>query len=199
MVFMTVPVMSGPPLSPEFRQACITMAQVTQRRDILEKCPYLICCCAKSRRPTRLGSSTNRSKECRFGSGCRRTCIRKRSKASSCRSVAQPGTGGECIRSPEILVVFPDGSFRRPDLSVFCQPPSPKDGAIETIPAAVVEVVSAESREEDMKIGPPFYLKHASSMSWWSIRSQRTSLVHSNRAQGRESAADSQPPVRQSY
>lgn len=65
-----------------------------------------------------------------------------------------------CIRVLDLLILFPDGSFRRPDLSIFCKEPTPDDKAAETIPVAVVEVISADSRRKDMELSPPFYLKH---------------------------------------
>lgn len=77
-------------------------------------------------------------------------------------SVRKSPQGNACdfIRVLDLLVLFPGGSFRRPDLSIFCEPPQPRDRACETIPAAVIEVISADSREKDLNLSPPFYLKH---------------------------------------
>lgn len=72
-----------------------------------------------------------------------------------------PGQDGcGCVALPEVAIEFPDGSMKRPDLSIFCEMPPELDQAVASIPSAVVEVVSRDSRRKDYELNPPFYLKH---------------------------------------
>ena len=72
----------------------------------------------------------------------------------------RPAAEGDCgcHRYLDVYVRFPDGSFRSPDVSVFCQEPPDADGATDVLPAAVVEIVSAGYEAKD-RIGLPFYLE----------------------------------------
>ena len=69
--------------------------------------------------------------------------------------------GGEgdcgCHVAMDVMVRFPEGSFRSPDVAIFCTLPPDRDGAVDILPAAVVEIVSPGYEEKD-RIGPPFYL-----------------------------------------
>ena len=53
---------------------------------------------------------------------------------------------------------FPDGSLKRPDVSIFCREPDEDEDAITLVPEAVVEVVSKGYEAKDLEIGPGFYL-----------------------------------------
>lgn len=76
---------------------------------------------------------------------------------SSIRSI--PGRGGcGCYTLQDVYIVFPDGSFKRPDISIFCHRPEPTQEALKIIPEAVIEVVSPGSESKDLEIGPPFLL-----------------------------------------
>jgi Uma2 family endonuclease len=55
-------------------------------------------------------------------------------------------------------VQFPDGSLKRPDISIFCREPDDIDDAITLVPEAVIEVVSKGYEAKDLEIGPPFYV-----------------------------------------
>jgi Uma2 family endonuclease len=66
----------------------------------------------------------------------------------------------ECIYIPDVYIHFPDGSVKRPDLSIFCERPKATQEALTVIPEAVVEVVSPGSELKDLQVGPPFYLMH---------------------------------------
>ena len=55
-------------------------------------------------------------------------------------------------------VSFPDGSLKRPDISIFGERPKERDTAIKTVPLAVVEVLSPGFETKDLQIGPSFYL-----------------------------------------
>jgi Uma2 family endonuclease len=76
----------------------------------------------------------------------------------SIRQVPTEGSNCECFDLQDAYIVFPDGSVKRPDLSIFCKQPSTTQQALTVIPDAVVEVVSAGSEMKDLQIGPPFYL-----------------------------------------
>lgn len=73
--------------------------------------------------------------------------------------VSEGGSQCMCLPVLDVLIRFPDGSLKRPDLSIFCQMPAERDEAVTSIPVAVVEVVSAGSGIKDLKLNPPFYLK----------------------------------------
>lgn len=62
-----------------------------------------------------------------------------------------------CHAVMDVMVRFPEGSFRSPDVAIYCQSLPDKDGATDILPAAVVEIVSAGYEEKD-RIGLPFYL-----------------------------------------
>ena len=66
--------------------------------------------------------------------------------------------GCDCIHAADVYVFFPDGSFKRPDISIFCQEPEDQDEAIRMVPEAVIEVVSRGYEAKDLEIGPYFYL-----------------------------------------
>lgn len=57
-----------------------------------------------------------------------------------------------------IYIAFPDGSLKRPDISLFCETPAETDEAVEEIPDAVIEVISKGYEKKDLEIGVPFYL-----------------------------------------
>ncbi len=63
---------------------------------------------------------------------------------------------------PDIYIAFPDGSLKRPDVSIFCNEPpdNEKDSATTLIPEAVIEIVSKGYETKDLEIGPRFYLLH---------------------------------------
>ena len=71
-------------------------------------------------------------------------------------SFVRSGPGFCCY--VELLIRFPDGSLKTPDLSIFCERPSEPKGAVTTVPEAVVEIVSPGFERKDLEIGPPFYL-----------------------------------------
>ena len=63
-----------------------------------------------------------------------------------------------CIHISDVYVSFPDGSLKRPDISIFCREPEDEEAAIKLIPEAVIEVVSKGYEAKDLEIGPRFYL-----------------------------------------
>ncbi len=64
----------------------------------------------------------------------------------------------ECFHIANIYVEFPDGSLKRPDISLFCQTPQETDEAVKEIPEAVIEIISKGYEKKDLEIGVPFYL-----------------------------------------
>lgn len=63
-----------------------------------------------------------------------------------------------CVHVSDVYVSFPDGSLKRPDISIFCREPDEEDEAVTLVPEAVVEVISKGYEFKDLEIGPQFYL-----------------------------------------
>ncbi|MGB9180270.1 MAG: Uma2 family endonuclease [Pyrinomonadaceae bacterium] len=63
-----------------------------------------------------------------------------------------------CIHVSDVYVSFPDGSLKRPDISLFCREPEDEEEAIKLVPEAVIEVISKGYEAKDLEIGPQFYL-----------------------------------------
>ena len=77
---------------------------------------------------------------------------------SSIRS-SQPGEFDcSCYHYPDIDIRFPDGSRKRPDISLFCTEPTEKESSVTQIPDAVIEIISKDYEAKDREIGVPFYL-----------------------------------------
>src|SRR3954471_16749496 len=64
----------------------------------------------------------------------------------------------DCVHAADVYIQFPDGSLKRPDISIFCREPDELDDAIRLVPQAVIEVVSKGYEAKDLEIGPSFYL-----------------------------------------
>ncbi len=47
-----------------------------------------------------------------------------------------------CYALADVSVSFPDGSFKRPDVAIFCQRPDEEAPSVSLVPEAVVEVLS---------------------------------------------------------
>jgi Uma2 family endonuclease len=70
-----------------------------------------------------------------------------------------PGAGScACLHAADVYVSFPDGSLKRPDISIFCAEPDEEEEAVTLIPEAVIEVISRGYEAKDLEIGPHFYL-----------------------------------------
>ncbi|MBI4786865.1 MAG: Uma2 family endonuclease [Chloroflexi bacterium] len=63
-----------------------------------------------------------------------------------------------CFHLADVLIRFPDGSLKRPDIAIFCRRPDEQDEAITLIPEAVVEIISKGSEVKDLELAPYFYL-----------------------------------------
>lgn len=77
---------------------------------------------------------------------------------ASIRPDERAGTPCTCVHLADVYVAFPDGSLKRPDVSVFCREPDELDDAVTLLPEAVIEVVSKGYEAKDLEIGPGFYL-----------------------------------------
>ncbi|HEX8287382.1 MAG TPA: Uma2 family endonuclease [Pyrinomonadaceae bacterium] len=64
----------------------------------------------------------------------------------------------DCFHIADIYVEFPDGSLKRPDISVFCRMPEETDEAVKEVPETVIEIISKGYEKKDLEIGVPFYL-----------------------------------------
>ena len=64
----------------------------------------------------------------------------------------------DCFHVADIYVQFPEGSLKRPDISMFCKTPAETDEAVKDIPDAVIEIISKGYEKKDLEIGVPFYL-----------------------------------------
>lgn len=73
-------------------------------------------------------------------------------------STATTDNGYECIHISDVYINFPDGSLKRPDISIFCREPEEEEEAITLVPEAVIEVISKGYEAKDLEIGPHFYL-----------------------------------------
>jgi Uma2 family endonuclease len=78
----------------------------------------------------------------------------------SIKKTAESETDCGCFHYADVYVRFPDGSLKRPDISVFCEKPLEREEAIKQIPDAVIEVLSRNYEAKDLKIGVPFYLEN---------------------------------------
>ena len=66
--------------------------------------------------------------------------------------------GCECLHYSDLHIKFPDGSDKRPDISIFCHEPTETENAVTQVPEAVIEIISKGYEKKDLELGPPFYL-----------------------------------------
>lgn len=66
----------------------------------------------------------------------------------------------DCVDAADVYVQFPDGSLKRPDISIFCREPSEEEQeeVIKQVPEVVIEVISKKYEAKDLEISPPIYL-----------------------------------------
>ena len=76
---------------------------------------------------------------------------------SSVRRLGRGESDCGCHAVIDVMIRFPEGSFRSPDVAIYCQRLPDEDGTTDRIPVAVVEIVSAGYEEKD-RLGLPFYL-----------------------------------------
>lgn len=73
-------------------------------------------------------------------------------------SAQSSGSSCSCVHVSDVYINFPDGSLKRPDISIFCREPDEEEEAITLVPEAVIEVISRGYEAKDLEIGPQFYL-----------------------------------------
>lgn len=73
-------------------------------------------------------------------------------------SLSKTTPGCACTHLADVYISFPDGSLKRPDISLFCREPEEEDEAVTLVPQAVVEIISQGYEIKDLEIGPSFYL-----------------------------------------
>lgn len=66
----------------------------------------------------------------------------------------------DCYRAIDVAVRFPDGTVKRPDVSIFCRRPVEEEGFVHEVPAAVIEITSPGYEDKDLITGPPIYLRN---------------------------------------
>jgi Uma2 family endonuclease len=64
----------------------------------------------------------------------------------------------DCVSVADLTIHFPDGSIKRPDISIFCTEPLELDTICTEIPAVVIEIISKGYEKKDTEVGLPFYL-----------------------------------------
>lgn len=67
-------------------------------------------------------------------------------------------SGCECAHLSDVLILFKDGSLKRPDIAIFCAEPPMQDDALTMLPQAVIEVISPGYEYKDVSLNPQFYL-----------------------------------------
>ncbi|MDX1934844.1 MAG: Uma2 family endonuclease [Capsulimonadales bacterium] len=61
------------------------------------------------------------------------------------------------VNYADVQIRFPDGTRKRPDISIFCREPEEQDTEITLIPEAVIEVLSKDYEAKHLLIGIPYY------------------------------------------
>ena len=90
--------------------------------------------------------------------------LRHQVKIDAIRADLKPSTqdagGCACIHVADLTIQFPDGSVKRPDISIFCTQPIEQDTACTDIPEVVIEIFSKGYEKKDTEISLPFYLSY---------------------------------------
>jgi Uma2 family endonuclease len=63
-----------------------------------------------------------------------------------------------CFHYADIYVHFPEGSLKRPDISIFCEKPLEREEAVTKVPDAVIEILSKSYEKKDLDVSVPFYI-----------------------------------------
>ena len=67
-------------------------------------------------------------------------------------------SGCGCVQVADLDIRFPDGSQKRPDISIFCREPDEQESAVTLLPEAVIEIISKGYEAKDMLVSIPFYV-----------------------------------------
>jgi hypothetical protein len=79
-------------------------------------------------------------------------------RATIQKPAAESGKNCDSVHYTNIYVQFPDGSLKRPDVSISCREPEETEEAVKAVPAAIIEVISKSYEAKDLEISPPVYL-----------------------------------------
>ena len=60
----------------------------------------------------------------------------------------------------DMYIRFGESSFKRPDISIFCDPVPETREAANVVPEGVIELLSPGYEKKDLELGVPFYLSH---------------------------------------
>ena len=77
------------------------------------------------------------------------------------RSIRTRDSSGDpcsCVSVADLTILFPDGSIKRPDISIFCAEPMELDTICTEVPAVVIEIISKGYEKKDTEVSLPFYL-----------------------------------------
>lgn len=66
----------------------------------------------------------------------------------------------DCFQAADVDIALPDGTIKRPDVSIWCREPQEQEGFVHAVPEAVVEIVSPGYEDKDLVHGPPIYLRN---------------------------------------
>ncbi len=83
---------------------------------------------------------------------------RIRATITQAETNASPDGGCACVHAADVYISFPDGSLKRPDISIFRREPEDEEEALKVVPDAVIVVSSKGYEAKDLEIGPDFYL-----------------------------------------
>jgi Uma2 family endonuclease len=90
----------------------------------------------------------------------------------------------------DVYVSFPDGSLKRPDISIFCREPDEQDQAVTLLPEAVIEIISEGYEAKDLEINPSFYLSQG--IKDVIVYDPQTKFIFHARKDGRKNYTSSQ-------
>lgn len=76
----------------------------------------------------------------------------------SIKPLLENDTGCACAHLSDVSLRFPDGSYKRPDIAIFCTEPPDQDEALTMVPEAVIEIISPGYEYKDLELNPRFYL-----------------------------------------
>ena len=78
------------------------------------------------------------------------------------RASIEPAIEGDkgcgCVHVSDVLILFKDGSLKRPDIAIFCELPPIQDEALTALPKGVIEIISPGYEYKDVELNPRFYL-----------------------------------------
>lgn len=84
--------------------------------------------------------------------------VRHQNAVARVRASFDPrGTGAIIFR--DVSVEYPDGSLRRPDLSIWPSQPDEQDEPVRGVPLATIEFVAPGSERKDLELSPAFDLR----------------------------------------